>query len=195
MSKELNHDEDLVRRLIQGDESAFDDIYDRYNRKIYLFSFRNLKNRQDAEGAVQEVFLNLWKDRRKLRKAESINAWLFSVSFNIIRKHFRRLASENKLKHQLSRTNSDEDRTTISELDYNDLMLKAESLIGKLPPRQQHIFLMSRKQGMSNEEISRMLHISEKTVENQISKAKRALRKAFLDESLISLFYFLLFFH
>lgn len=194
MPQGSNHEKELVRRLIHGDESAFDEIYDRYNRKIYLFFIRNLKNGQEAEGAVQEVFLNLWKDRQRLRKEESINAWLFSVSFNIIRKHFRKLASENKLKEQLSR-DQQEDQTTVSEIEYNDLMLKAESIIEKLPPRQQRIFMLSRKEGMSNEEISRKLNISEKTVENQISLAKRVLRKAFLDESLISLFFFFLFIH
>ena len=81
----------LLKNLIKGDAYSFDEIFNKYNKKVYAFSLRNLKNKEDAEGVVQEVFINLWKDRAKLKELENLEAWIFTVCFNTIRKHFRKL--------------------------------------------------------------------------------------------------------
>jgi RNA polymerase sigma-70 factor (ECF subfamily) len=182
----------LIKQLIRGDASAFDKIYDRYNERVYAFSLSNLRNREDAEGVVQEVFLNLWKDRIKLKEIRNLDAWLFTISFNIIRKRFRKLAREKKVLSQLGNQEL-EDTTSLTETEYNDLLDKAEEIIQKLPPRQKNIYVLSKKSGLSNREISEKLHISKKTVENNLSKAKAFLKKAFVDESLLTIMFFWLF--
>ncbi len=69
---------------------------EKYYRKVYAFSLSTFRNKEDAEEAVQDVFNNLWKDRAKLKKLNDLEAWIFSICFNIIRKHLRRLAIEKK---------------------------------------------------------------------------------------------------
>ena len=67
-----------------------------YNEKIYAFSLVNLKNKQDAEGVVQEVFLHLWKDRARLKDVKNLDAWVFRLSFNVIRRRFRYLVDGSR---------------------------------------------------------------------------------------------------
>jgi RNA polymerase sigma-70 factor (ECF subfamily) len=188
-----NHDNILIKQLIKGDAFAFDEIYKKYNQKVYAFSFSNLKNREDAEGVVQEVFLNLWKDRARLNKLRNMEAWIFTISFNIIRKRFRKLARERIHLANFSETSLSDDTATIAEIEYKDLLEKADKIIDKLPPRQKTIFLLSKKQGLSNTEISGKLNITNKTVENHLTRARAFLKKSFVDESLLTILFFGLF--
>jgi RNA polymerase sigma-70 factor (ECF subfamily) len=191
--QEIMDEHKLIKNLIKGDAVSFDEIFERFNEKVYAFSISNLKNKQDAEEVVQEVFYNLWKDRAKLKELKSLDAWIFAVSFNIIRKHFRKLARDRKLFENFSETKLSQDNSTATEVEYNDLLEKAENIIEKLPARQKNIYLLSKRQGLSNTEISTKLNITKKTVENHLTTAKAFLRRALVDERLLSILFFWLF--
>jgi RNA polymerase sigma-70 factor (ECF subfamily) len=185
----------ILKRFIEGDPGTFDQIFEKYYRKVYTFSLRNLRNKEDAEGAVQDVFYNLWKDRANLKDIEDIEAWIFTICLNIIRKHFRRLATERKHLSQFTNQFMDRDDSTVAELEYRDLLEKTGKIIEKLPPSQKNIFLLSRKEAMSNLEISEKLNISVRTVNNQLSRANSFVRKALIDGSILSLLYSTFFIH
>ena len=89
----MPEDKNILKRFKEGDPDTFDQIFEKYYRKVYAFSLRNLRNKEDAEGAVQDVFYNLWKDRANLKELKDIEAWIFTICLNIIRKHFRRIAT------------------------------------------------------------------------------------------------------
>lgn len=178
MEQTMKEGRKIVKRFREGDPDAFNQIFDRYYKRVYTFSLMTFKNRQDAEEAVQEVFYNLWKGRSKLKELKDLESWIFSICINIIRKHFRNLATEKKHLQAYAEEYSDHDSTTLRDVEYNDLLERTDQLIERLPPRQKTIFLLSRKESMSNLEISRKLNISVRTVDNQISRAKAFLREA-----------------
>lgn len=188
-----NHEHTLIQDLVKGDAHSFDKIFNKYNKKVYAFSLRNLKNKEDAEGIVQEVFVNLWKDRAKLTEIRNLDAWIFSVCFNTIRKHFRQLMREKKHLQRFAAYSLEDDNSTVTEIEYNDLLEKAEQIIEKLPDRQKTIFLLSKKEGLSNDEISVRMNITKKTVENHLSNAKSFIKKALVDEGLLTLLFYWLF--
>ncbi|MDD4193630.1 MAG: sigma-70 family RNA polymerase sigma factor, partial [Mangrovibacterium sp.] len=168
-------------------------IFRQYNKKVYAFSLRNLKNREDAEGVVQEVFVNLWKDRAKLRDVKNLEYWIFGICFNVIRKHFRKMLREKQHLRKFAEINSSDDHLSVNEAEYQDLLEKAETIIEKLPLRQKSVFLLSKKDGLSNAEIAEKLRISKKTVENHLTCAKSFIKKALVDEGLLSVLFFVLF--
>lgn len=182
----------LLKNLIQGDVLSFEEIYKKYNRKIYSFSLRYLKNKEDAEGIVQEVFLKLWEHSSKLKKDSNLNAWLFTVTFNAIRKHFRKLAGEKKHLDGYARQ-MDKENEEISETEYYDLLEKATHLIDKLPPQQKKVFLLRREKGLSSAEMAEELKLSRKTVENHLNRARSFLKKAMMEEGLLSILFYWLF--
>lgn len=177
----------LIINLAKGDAPSFDEIFDRYNERIYAFSLSSLKNSEDAEGVIQEVFLALWKDRAKLKDLKNLEAWIFKISFNLIRKRFRKLANERKHLDLYSETSESFDNGTITEVEYNDLLERAERIIETLPLHQRKVLLLSSKDGMSNQEISKKLNITKKTVENHLTNAKSFLTKALADEIMLSM--------
>jgi RNA polymerase sigma-70 factor (family 1) len=190
---EKNNEHNLIKRVIKGDPDAFNQIFEKYYRKVYAFSFINFKSREDAEGAVQDVFYNLWKERSKLKEIKDLESWIFSICLNIIRKHFRKLRSEKEYLKNFSEQYIDSDYSTDLEVEYKDLLDKTENIIEKLPPRQKAIFLLSWKESMSNSEISKKLNISVRTVDNQLTRARAFIRKALVDGSLLSLLSYFLF--
>jgi RNA polymerase sigma-70 factor (ECF subfamily) len=191
--KENLSEHNVIQRIIKGDAYAFDYIYQKYNKKVYSFSMASLKNKEDAEGVVQEVFYSLWKERNKLKVVESLDAWIFSICFNIIRKHFRKQVRERKFLENLSGIMVPNDTSTVTEVEYNDLLEKAEKIIDKLPSRQKAIYILSKRDGLSNTEISTRLNITNKTVENHLTRAKAIIKRAMVDERLLSLLFFWLF--
>lgn len=183
----------LIKNLIKGDAYSFDEIFRRYNEKIYSFSLSNLKNKEDAEGIVQEVFLILWKNRTKLKEVKSIDAWIFGISFNVIRKRFRQLARERKHLREFTEITPSGDILLDKVVDYNDLLAKTDKIVDNLPLRQKTVWRMSKKEGFSNTEISMKLNITKKTVENHLTKSKAFLMKSFIKEGILSILFFWLF--
>jgi RNA polymerase sigma-70 factor (family 1) len=187
-----NDDQKLLKNLIKGDVIAFEDIYKKYNKKVYIFSLRYLKNKEDAEGIVQEVFSKLWENCKKMHKTSNLNAWIFTVSFNAVRKRFRKLSAEKRHIERYS-ASIDLSKEEISQIEYLDLLNKATHLIEKLPPRQKEVFLLQKEKGLSSSEIAEELKISKKTVENHLNRARAFLKKAMYEEGLLSLLFYWLF--
>jgi RNA polymerase sigma factor (sigma-70 family) len=142
---------------------------------------------------VQDVFYYLWNERAKLKVVKSLDAWIFTISFNIIRKHFRKLVRERKTLRNFSETTTSFDTSSATAVEYSDMLEKAERIIDRLPLRQKTIFILSQRDGLSNTEISSQLNITNKTVENYLTRAKATLKTALVDGQLLTLLFFSLF--
>lgn len=180
----------LLELIKTGDAASFDRVFMEYHNKIFSFSYRYLQSREEAEGVVQHVFLTLWNNRETLHEIRNLNAWLFTVTFNQIRKIFRNTAITRQKMDSYAAFAPSEDNSTLSSIEFNDMMENAEDAINQLPKRQRTILLMRIKEGLSSEEISKKLEINKRTVENHLSSARSALRKILRDEQLIPLVIF-----
>jgi len=176
MQEETNYKQ-LIRELRKGDVFSFNEIFNKFNRKIYYFSLGYLKSKEDAEGIVQEVFMTLWRKRAELREDHSISSYLFTITFNAVKKRFRKLSREKKyIKSYVQTLNIAEDYTNI-EIDNNSFLELVKRAINKLPPRQKTVYRLSNEEGLTISEISDRLNISKKTVENHLYEAKAFLKK------------------
>jgi len=182
---------ELTKKLLEGDIPAFETVFKKYNRKIFTFAYRYLKNKEDAEGIVQEVFMRLWENLKNLKKDSDLNAWLFTVTFNSIRKRFRKLDTEKK--HLETFAGLQYQADDISETEYFDLLEKMTGLIEKLPAQQRKVILLRQEKGLTAEEIARELNLSRKTVENHLNRARAFLKKAMIQEGLLSFLFYWLF--
>ena len=177
----------LIRDIIKGDSHAFDELYKQYYNKVYSFLYRYLQSKQDAEDVIQDVFITVWNSREKLKEIKNLNAWLFTITFNQIRKVFRNMAMEKRKLDTYATSSLFDDNSVISEVEFNDLMEKAGDVIERIPSRQKTVLLMTIKDGRSSTEISGILNISKRTVENHLSNARAFLKKAFREQYIIPL--------
>ena len=176
-----------IRRLQKGDVIAFDEVYREYNKKIYSFALSYLKNREDAEGVVQEVFLVLWRKRAELKNEYNIGSYLFKITYNAIRKHFRKASRERKYLEDYGKTIREEDDSTNADVEYNNMLELAETAIMQLHPKMKMVYHLSMREGLTSEEIAKKMSISSRTVENHLYRAKAILKKVLSDNRLISI--------
>jgi RNA polymerase sigma-70 factor (ECF subfamily) len=175
MTFKASHNEALlVRNLSNGDFSAFNTLYHTYSARLYRFAVGYLKSEDESEELVQEVFTIIWNKRTDLQEELSFKSFLFTISFNIIRKHFR---TKKYLAEYFARQIGEkDDHQTLQNINYNSLFEFISEVVDKLPDRRREIFIKSRFEGLNNKEIAEALNISQKTVENQITEALKYLR-------------------
>jgi len=174
---EKNDDEFLVRQLVQGNEKAFQKLFEKYKDDIFTYSKSLLQSDAAAEEIVQEVFLRLWKNSDGLDPKLSLRSYIFTIAKNLSFDFLRKAANNRKLQEEIFYlTNEAQDilQEALLNTDYEILKKKAIDL---LPPKRRKIFEMSRNEGMSYKEISTELGISVSTVKTQMSKALFTLKK------------------
>lgn len=181
----------VVSKLKKGDVASFDNIFKKYNKKVFYFAKSYLKNREEAEDVVQEVFMNLWSHRDQINEYYVFSRYLFKITYNATCKRFRKHTTEKRYLEETLHT-SIEDNSTKLDIEYNNLLESKDLLIRALPERQKEILLLSIEEDLTSEEISQKLNISKKTVDNYLSRARTYLRKS-LGENMLSILFILLF--
>ena len=176
-------DQQILQHLAQDDVRAFDFLYQKYFSKLYGAVYKRLQNRELTEEVVQELFISLWERRTVLVISTTIESYLFSsVKYLVIAQYKKNNLFEkysNSLNQEVNNDNFTEQAVAFDEL--NEAYQNALKL---LPERCREVFLLKRS-GLSQREISEKMDISEKTVENQMTKALKVLREALSDYTVL----------
>lgn len=178
----LENEAQIVRSLSKGNILAFNTLFREYSGRLYRFAYGYLKSEELSEELVQEVFTRIWENRKSLKSEYSFKSYLFTIAFNIIKKHFRRTVCTSE--YFKKRVVKDFDLETIEKINYDSLYQYVSKLASQLPARRKEIFIKSRFEGLSIKEIAEELKISHKTVENQLTDALKFIRINIKRESL-----------
>jgi RNA polymerase sigma-70 factor, ECF subfamily len=175
--KNVKSNTELVKLLKKGDMAAFDAIYNKYCYKLHEFVFVFLKQKEDAEEIVQEVFIKIWESKGKIDIYASFESFLFTIAYNSTMSLLRKRMSETKSREYLkSLQQVSSAEQVIDEIQYKELKQKVESLLKQLTPRQEEIYRLSREEGLTHEEIAKKLNISESTVNNHLVKTMKFIK-------------------
>lgn len=174
---------DLVARVKAGDPDALRDLFLSFFSRLCRYGFRIVQSKEDVEDMVEGVFEQMWQNRNALDPSRSITAYLFqSVQNRAI--DFLRLERNAHTSFEERDPNYPSSSNPIQEMLDNELTEAVAKAIDRLPKKCKAVYTLSRQEGLSYLEIADVLGISEKTVENQMSRAFRILRwrlKAFRD--------------
>jgi RNA polymerase sigma-70 factor (ECF subfamily) len=189
--KTLENESLLVKSLSKDNLLAFNALYNEYSGRLYRFAFGYLKSEDETEELVQEVFTTIWEKRADLKEELSFKSFLFTIAFNIIRKHFR---TRTYLTEYFKKGIGDDlDMQTSQKITYDSLNQYVTELVNQLPERRREIFIKSRFEGLSIKEIAEILGISHKTVENQLTDALKFIRTNLNKETISAILFFTLF--
>ena len=164
---------ELQRRVADGDEAAFTQLYLHFGRKLILFGISLIRSKEMAEELVEDVFVKLWTNQKKITEIENITVYLYVAVKN------RALNALSQKAKELIATPFDYLDTTIDELsaDPYDLMITSEMMdrmhqvIATLPPRCKMIFKLIREDGLKYKEVAEILNISVNTIDAQMAIA------------------------
>lgn len=156
----------------------FLEIYRAFYGKVFTFVLSLVKSKANAQDITQNIFMKLWKNRKKLEHIKSMDDYLFILSKNACMDYFRKASRKKEISTDvfdeflLSRIVSSPEKRIDAISDIEEL----RHVINSLPSKRRDIFIMSRFDGLSNDEIASVLGVSKKTVENQISLATKKIK-------------------
>lgn len=169
-------DKNLTQGIKDDEEISFELLFEKYHRQLYLLAVRYLRDEKLAEDAIQDVFLKVWEQRRRLDPSRPIKGFLFATLknhvLNMIRSRKRRIL--NTIEAGNRKPGSAEE--TEDEIILNEYLDIVEKGLEKLPSGKQKVFRLRRLEGCTNQEVATRLHISVTTVKSQLYKATKFLR-------------------
>ena len=180
-----SEDADLVRRCLTGDEQAYRELIERYQRQVYSVALRMVRRPEDAEDVTQETFVRMFRALSRYDPTRPFAAWLFTIASRLCIDHIRR-----RKVSPISLTQRERDSNEEYEIEVEDPGLRpdevaahaeesrrAEALIDSLPPHYRIVVVLRHVEDLSYEEIAESLHLPLGTVKARIHRA-RALLKA-----------------
>ncbi|WP_257669380.1 RNA polymerase sigma factor [Parapedobacter tibetensis] len=191
MSTHVEIAPELITRLQDGEEAAFRAIYNQLHGRIYRLIQSLVKDTAKTEELLQETFVALWLHRGKLNETQPLYPYVYLTARRLTIDHFRKKLSEASAKDYLSRYMETHTNNTEETIIFEDLNRFTEETIKALPTQQQTVFTLSRKEGLSYDEIAERLHISPNTVRNHMVSALKTLKLHFSKHNmtfLLSLF-------
>jgi len=173
----------IIEGIKSGSESSFEKLFEQYYRLLSIFAFKYLNDLETSKEIVQDLFVHLYENRRKITITTSLRSYLYQSVRNRCLNHLRLEQIKKAHLEQIART-SDPTEDLEASIRETELEHRIFLIIRELPERCRDIFTMSRVQGIKNNEIASQLNISIRTVETQISNALKALRKNLGDDFL-----------
>jgi len=167
----------LIEALRNGDEKAYAYLIDTYHHKLCVYANSLVKNIYSAEDIVQNVFIKVWEQRTRLKSDHALKSFLYKLVYN----EFIDLYRKNQSLFSLEKSYYDALNSIVFEDDsesFQRVLNVVNKEIQNLPPKCKEVFILSKKEGLTNIEIAEHLDVSVKTVEAQITKAFSLLRSS-----------------
>lgn len=173
----LHNEEELLRRVATGDGLAFEQLFDAYWDPIYQVAFTLTKSRETARDIVQEIFIKIWLLREELPQKDSFRNFLFIVARNHILDELRRKVKEDPFAGQLQAWFRQSPLQADQQLLYHESQTLIHQAVSNLPEQQRQVYLLTRENGWSQEEIAQYLQVSKNTVKTHMTRALHAIRE------------------
>lgn len=172
---------ELLQKIAEGDEQAFQVLFESYRSRLYHYMLGIVKSTEIAEELVIDVFMKLWTGREMLTQIENMDAFLFRVACNksidFLRKAAKNPEVTNIIWDNIHLASSNTAETRLMQQEYEKVLRDAIEL---LPPKRRQVYRMSREEEMTHAEIAKELGIAPSTIANQIVDAQRFIKSHLL---------------
>jgi RNA polymerase sigma-70 factor (family 1) len=169
------HEKELLLQISQGDEQAFEQLFNRYVPLLQPYLLNMLKSQQATEDAIQNTFIRIWLQRDKLAEVEFPRTWITRIATNECLNMLRRQQTEKKVLGKWQET-APSSSGIETDTQYHQTRQLVQQAIGELSPQRRKIYEMSRLQGRSVAEIAEELGLSVQTVKNTLGISLELIR-------------------
>ena len=167
---QLLRDEDLMEHLCSGDQEAFDELYERYQKRVLYYFFRMLgSSKEKAMDFLQDLFLKLVEKPQLFDRKRKFSTWLFSVAHNMCKNEYRRLEVRKVMdpdaETDVVNPNHKDPGDTTDLKDFTQALYQA---LDNMEEDRKTAFLLRYREGFSIKEISEVLNCAEGTVKSKV---------------------------
>jgi RNA polymerase sigma-70 factor (ECF subfamily) len=183
----------LLRRFQEGDQRAFQLLVERYQRKVYAIAHGMVKDRDAAEDIAQEAFVRVHRYMDHFKGDSSFYTWLYRITSNLAIDHLRSHKARGEVFDEASREGESDSLPEMGVLGTRlgtspqksalrrELAEKMEEALAKLPEKHREILVLRELDGMSYEDLARVLKIPKGTVMSRLFHARAKMQKLLLD--------------
>ena len=170
---------ELGERIAKDDQLAYRQLFIQFYAKLSRFVMGFTKNKELTDEIVSDVFINIWRRRKKVEEIKNLKLYLYVSAKNTTFNYLKKLQRENltdldMVEIELEDPFADPGAAMITR----EMNLKLKAAINDLPPRCKLVFTLVKEDGLSYKQTAEVLNISESTVENQISIALKKISGA-----------------
>ena len=162
-------EEEVLLRMMQGDESAFTKIYRHYHASLYVYLLRFCRVPSLAEDLVHDVFLKVWEIRDRINPELSFTGYLYRIARNHVIKTIEKLATDKNFREQLFSQLDDispvQPEQQVRTKEYDRLF---EEALVRMPAQRLNVFRLCRQEGKSYDEVALLLGISRNAVKKHM---------------------------
>lgn len=166
-------------RIALNDHSALRELYDHFGDQLYQLALAIVHTPEMAEEIVEDVFIAVWKNRARMTEIESLPKYLYVSTRNISRSYLRKYRNRSfvdfdEVQLPYYRVNITPEDILIS----TEITQRINIAINELPPKCRLIFKLVKEDGLKYREVAELLHLTVKTVENQMAIAVKKIHSA-----------------
>ena len=170
-------DEQLMARAAAGSDTAFEELYRRYARRLKGFFFMQLGGDEElAADATHDVFLRAYEARRRYQEGRKVDTWLFTIAYNICKNHYRSNAYEAQLLASLDAEPVSNQQIEV-DLDAAILDEALAQVLNELPAPLHQIFSLHYQEELTIPQIAEIVGVPEGTVKSRLHKTMNIIRK------------------
>lgn len=176
---ELYSDTYYIKRIQEGDTSAYACILDKYSRQIYSLVLKVVRNKEDAEELAQDVFLKVFKHLGSFKGDSAFSTWIYRIAYNTAisytrKKKYEWLAIEESV---IVNVSEEEVADALGRTEASEQIEILDKALAQLPPDDRAIILFFYMEGKSIDEIA---SITENSISNVKTKLHRIRKKLFV---------------
>lgn len=171
-------DEELMVLMAKGKEKAFDEIYSRYSKRLFLFFYQKLyHDNHKAQDFLQDLFVKIIVKAETFNSRKKFSSWIYTIAYNMCKNEYRnhkqkenktvRFENENKIE--------DSDLTDLEYFDNNSFEKSLNIELQKLTEKHSATFILKYQDNLSIKEISEIMECSEGTVKSRLFYATKKL--------------------
>lgn len=169
-------DEELVDFLKSDNETAFEEIYNRYWYKLFGVAYHEIGTKEEAEELVHDLFESLW-NRRQASVIKHLSSYLVVSIKHLSTNYIKSQITQRKYQEYLIFSQMQQSNSTDETVHFTDLSKAVEEAMKKLPEKSCEIFKLSRFENQSVKDIAHRMNLSEKAVEYHLTKTLKVLKE------------------
>lgn len=168
-------DEELVKRITQGEKYLYENLIRKYNLRLYRISMSIVNDEAEVEDIMQTTYLNAYLQLANFKNKSSFNTWLTRILINESLLHKKKNLKRNQLAVESEKDDLHND-TPLRNLMNKELKIILEKAVSNLPEKYRLVFVMREIEEMSTQETMEVLDLGESNVKIRLTRAKEMLR-------------------
>lgn len=185
----MSEEKALIRKCKNGDINSFELLIEQYQKKVFNIAFRMMGNQEDASDIAQEVFIRVYKSIKNFKEESSLSTWIYRIATNVCLDELRKRKKNNIISINSTLQLDDSELTLELEdpgdrpdelLQKKELCREIQEAIECLNEEHKAVIVLRDINGLSYEEISKILQCSLGTVKSRINRARSSLKSILL---------------